>query len=244
MNTFFRITAFITVFLLLALIKMYSSEKYTIEDSFITYIVDTGTSELKMYWKDDQDKIIGNFDNLKKYVEGQGQNLLFAMNGGMYTTDFGPLGLYIQDQKMLHALNTRSGKANFYLKPNGVFYLTTQGKAVVCKTEDFKLTKKIQYATQSGPMLVINGKIHPAFNKKSVNLNIRNGVGILPDQRVLFVISRQQVSFYEFAQYFQEMGCKNALYLDGFVSRIFLPELGYQFGGDFGVIIGLTGPGE
>jgi uncharacterized protein YigE (DUF2233 family) len=90
-------------------------------------------------------------------------------------------------------------------------------------------------------MLVINGKIHPAFKKGSTKLNIRNGVGILPNNNVVFAISKTEINFYDFAEYFQQLGCKNALYLDGFVSRMYLPEKNWtQTDGNFGVLIGVT----
>jgi uncharacterized protein YigE (DUF2233 family) len=90
-------------------------------------------------------------------------------------------------------------------------------------------------------MLVIDGKIHAAFTKGSSNVNIRNGVGILPDNKIIFAMSKKEISFYDFANYFKSMGCKNALYLDGFVSRTYLPEQSWiQTDGNFGVMIGVT----
>jgi uncharacterized protein YigE (DUF2233 family) len=51
-------------------------------------------------------------------------------------------------------------------------------------------------------------------------------------------MSKEPVNFYDFAEYFQKMGCKNALYLDGLVSRTYLPEQSsFQLDGNFGVII-------
>jgi uncharacterized protein YigE (DUF2233 family) len=92
-------------------------------------------------------------------------------------------------------------------------------------------------------MLVIDGNIHPAFNKASANLNIRNGVGILPDNTIVFAMSKAEINFYDFACFFKNLGCKNALYLDGLVSRTYLPEKGWiQEDGDFGVIIGVAVP--
>jgi uncharacterized protein YigE (DUF2233 family) len=92
-------------------------------------------------------------------------------------------------------------------------------------------------------MLLTNGQIHPSFTKGSKNLNIRNGIGILPDGRVACVLSRDMVSFYDFAAYFKSLGCRNALYLDGFVSRAWLPAQQWtQTGGAFGVLIAVTAP--
>lgn len=162
------------------------------------------------------------------------------MNGGMYMEDFKPLGLYIEDGIKLKSLNKSEGSGNFYLKPNGVFYITNENVPFVCKTSDF-VSNNIKYATQSGPMLVVDGQIHSAFKKGSTNLNIRNGVGILPNNKAVFAISKTEINFYDFAKYFQQLGCKNALYLDGFVSRMYLPEKKWiQTEGNFGVIIGVT----
>lgn len=111
----------------------------------------------------------------------------------------------------------------------------------MCATSDFQDNINIKFATQSGPMLVVNGLIHTAFRDGSTNLHIRNGVGILPDNKVIFAMSKKEINFYDFAKYFQSLGCKNALYLDGFVSRTYLPEKEWtQTDGDFGVMIGVT----
>lgn len=199
----------------------------------------TDASSINFYWKDDSGKILGSIQNLKTYVEASGKELRFAMNGGMYLRDQSPQGLYIEKGIAYVKLDTASGVGNFYLKPNGVFYITNDNRAVVCQTKDF-INTNIKLATQSGPMLLINGEIHPAFKKGSANLNIRNGVGILPDGRVVFAMSKAEVNFYDFAEFFKNLGCKNALYLDGFVSRTHLPEESWtQLDGNFGVLIGV-----
>lgn len=127
---------------------------------------------------------------------------------------------------------------NFYLQPNGIFYLTDEQKAVVVQSSSFTLDSSIEYATQSGPMLLVNGAIHSAFNEGSPNKHIRNGVGILPNGHVLFAISSSPVNLFDFATFFMNSGCENALYLDGFVSRAFIPKKDWkELDGNFGVII-------
>ena len=163
------------------------------------------------------------------------------MNGGMYKEDNSPLGLYIENGKTLARLNTASATGNFYLKPNGVLYINNKKEAGICTTPNFRNNGNIAYATQSGPMLVIDGQIHAAFKAGSQNVNIRNGVGILKNNTLVFVMSTTAVNFYDFALYFKNLGCTNALYLDGFVSRTYLPEKNWlQTDGNFGVIIGVT----
>jgi uncharacterized protein YigE (DUF2233 family) len=194
--------------------------------------------KINFYWNNSQGNPIGSIGKLKTQVEKEGKTLLFAMNGGMFNRDFSPQGLYIENFKMLANIDTGSGEGNFYLKPNGIFYLTDKKQAIICTTPDFVLNKNIKYATQSGPMLLVDGVIHPAFKEGSNNLNIRNGVGVLPNNQVVFAMSKEEINFYDFAAFFQKMGCKNALYLDGFVSRAYLPEKNWiQTDGRFGVMI-------
>ena len=153
--------------------------------------------------------------------------LVFAMNGGMFQPDFSPVGLFI-GKGTSHAINVEEGTGNFYaLKPNGVFLIDIQDVAHVLTSEGFVSTKyKAKIATQSGPMLVIDGAFNSNFKENSANLNIRNGVGVTKNNRTVFVISTEPVNFYEFAQLFRDgLGCDNALYLDGAVSQYFAPEL-------------------
>jgi len=227
--------------LLTAGLIAFTTTQNSIDDKILAYTVDTKTEDLQLYWKNDKGETLKSIKNLKNYVESKNLTLTFAMNGGMFNKDFSPQGLFIQNKKTFTDLDTSEGNGNFYLKPNGVFYLTTDNVPFICKTKDFTDNGKIKYATQSGPMLVIDGQIHSAFKNGSTNLNIRNGVGILTDNRIVFAMSKKEINFYDFAKYFQSLGCKNALYLDGFVSRTYLPEKSWtQTDGNFGVIIGLT----
>ncbi|HEX8329651.1 MAG TPA: phosphodiester glycosidase family protein [Hymenobacter sp.] len=210
---------------------------------FVSCRVDLRRTPLRLYWKDERNQRFGSLQGLKKWLDARGQKLVFAMNAGMFDPSFAPQGLYIEAKKTVVPLDTASGPGNFYLKPNGVFYLTADTSAHVCQTAAFRNDGRVTYATQSGPMLVIDGRIHPAFRAGSANVQIRNGVGILPDGRVLLAMSRKKISFYDFADYFKKAGCRQALYLDGFVSRTYEPAPGQlQPDGDFGVIIGVTAP--
>lgn len=213
------------------------------DEEIISYTIDlkSNEQEMNLYWKDENGETLKSIQTLKQYVERKGNKLLFAMNAGMYRKDNSPQGLFIQDGKTLFPLDTSSGNGNFYMKPNGVFYVTKDNVPAVCTTSDFANVSNVRYATQSGPMLIVDGKIHPVFKEGSTNLNIRNGVGILPDNRLIFAMSKKEINFYDFASYFRNLGCKNALYLDGFVSRTYLPEENWiQTDGNFGVMIGIT----
>jgi len=211
------------------------------EDGFISYIVNPEKQRIALFYKDDNQKHFRSIQNLKTFTEHKHLKLDFAMNGGMYKKDGSPQGLYIENGKILSPTDTlTNAHGNFYLQPNGIFYITNKNKAGISTTKLFK-DSNVKYATQSGPMLLTDGKIHCAFKEGSANLQIRNGVGILPNGNAIFAISKEPVNFYDSALYFKNRGCKNALYLDGFVSRAYIPSKKWlQTEGDFGVIIAVT----
>jgi uncharacterized protein YigE (DUF2233 family) len=157
---------------------------------------------------------------LAETAKAAGQPLLFAMNAGMYHEDLSPVGLYVEEGKEQAKLQTGGGEGNFFLKPNGVFGIYSDGHPFVVTTEDYPLSQRIvSFATQSGPMLVIDGAIHPGFEPDGKSRFIRNGVGIDGQGRAVFAISLQPVSFGSFARLFRDaLQCQNALYFDGVVS--------------------------
>jgi len=209
---------------------------------FVTHTVDLQRQTLKFYWRNKNGSIYKNFTALKDDLNKRNEELVFAMNGGMYNMDHSPQGLYIENGELLSKLDeTVEGFGNFYLQPNGVFYINEENEPMICETAAYPGNQKVKYATQSGPLLLINGTVHPRLIDGSKNLHIRNGVGILPDGNLLFAMSKKTINFYDFASFFKIQGCKNALYLDGFVSRTYLPSKNWtQMDGNFGVIIAET----
>jgi len=205
----------------------------------ISYQLNPRKQKMEFYSVDEKGSPFMNHGNLKSWLATKGKTLVFAMNGGIYKKDLSPQGLYIEDGLVKAPVDTISkGYGNFYLQPNGIFYLTKEGEAQVLATDQHQGNDGIQYATQSGPMLVVEGNIHPAFNKGSKSMHIRNGVGVLPNGNLLFAISKQKVNFYRFASFFKDHQCQNALYLDGFVSRLYLPQQNWtEEDGVFGIII-------
>lgn len=230
----------ISVLLIGSSFLFFTSDKSK-DKRIISHKVDLSKQALLFYYKAEGNRI-SNFKNLKNNLSKQNKKLVFAMNGGMYLKDGSPQGLYIENGQTIKSLDTnKSGYGNFYMSPNGVFLITKSNKAFVCKTSALNEVKDIKYATQSGPMLVIDGELHSKFMKGSKNVHIRNGVGILPNGELLFAISKERVNFYDFALFFKNAGCENALYLDGFVSRMYLPQKKwFQEDGNFGVIIAET----
>ena len=213
--------------------------KFINDNQILSYTIDPKKQDVRLFWKDDNGKIISSFNQLKTHLKSKNITLLFAANSGMFTPEYGPVGLLIQNGKVLKSLNKSNGKYNFTWKPNGVFYITNNNSAFVCETDAFMNDGKIKYATQSGPMLVVNSKIHVGFDKSNVKC-VRNGVGLLPDGKVIFAMSKKEITFYDFAKYFLDLGCKNALYFDGAISKTYLPEQNWTSqDGRFGVMVGV-----
>lgn len=184
----------------------------------------------------------GSFSALDAALKEQGKTLAFAMNAGMYDKDLRPIGLYVEGGLQQKRINRRDGPGNFHLKPNGVFYIagTTAG---VLETEAYiRAAPKADYATQSGPMLVIDGNIHPKFTIDGTSRQRRNGVGVVDANTVVFAISDGYVNFHSFARLFRDhLKCRNALFLDGAISSLYAPELGRSDGFvALGPIVGLA----
>ena len=221
------------------------AQKLDWEDKqFDTYVLDSRVMELSLHWKDKRGTPFKTFANLEGQLESQNRQLLFAINGGMFTPKNKPMGLYVEKGKKRVDLNLKEGLGNFFKKPNGVFYKSELGVSIVESSQYESLEEKIEFATQSGPILVYRGNIHPTFDAKSTNRYIRSGVGIISREEVVFVISTTPVNLYEMASFFKEQfHCKTALYLDGAHSDMYLPELSrMDFTQNFGPIIAVSRP--
>ena len=154
---------------------------------------------------------------------GKADDVAFAMNAGMFDEAGRPIGLAIVDGREVHAINRREGGGNFHLLPNGVFLVRSDGHAEVVTAERFAPNEDIRLATQSGPMLVIDGKLHPRIEPDGQSRYIRNGVGVR-DGEAWFVITQDPVSFGKLARFFRdELETPNALYFDGSVSSLWDP---------------------
>lgn len=173
-----------------------------------------------------------------------GQMLGFAMNAGMYHDDRSPVGLLIENGTPRGNLITADGPGNFGLLPNGVFCIAD--RFAIIESRQFKTsTPECRHATQSGPMLVIDGELHPRFLPQSPSRYVRNGVGVSADgSRAFFVVSDAPVNFTEFGSFFRDaLKTPQALYFDGNISRLYAPELGRDdIGFPMGPIVGLVVP--
>jgi uncharacterized protein YigE (DUF2233 family) len=196
------------------------------KEFYIVCSVDLRQHRLAMFWRGPNGEAFGSLSNLNRYLQQKGEKPLFTMNAGMYHAELNPVGLYVENGREFARTSTSNGPGNFHLKPNGIFYVAG-GKAGVLETSQYlRRGVKAELATQSGPMLVINNRLHPKFPSEGVSRKVRNGVGVRDGDNVFFAISESAVTFTDFARLFRErLKTPNALFLDGSVSSITAPGI-------------------
>lgn len=186
---------------------------------------DARHDNLLMVWRDPRGQPYRRLASLAQSLKAQGLTLKYAMNAGMFHADLSPVGLFISAARQERPLNLQTGSGNFFLQPNGVLLLARSGPKILRSDEFPSLREPVYFATQSGPLLLRQGRMHPAFDRFSRSRQIRNAVAI-GQGRVYFVISNQPVSFYELASYLRDsLQSTEALYLDGAVSSLYSPPL-------------------
>ncbi|QWP76288.1 phosphodiester glycosidase family protein [Lysobacter sp. K5869] len=216
------------------------------EPRYTVLRVDTRTQQLALFLGDERGRAFHRFKTLDAWLQARGRRLRLAMNAGMFEPDYSPVGLFVADGRERAPLNLRDGAGNFYLKPNGVFLLDRDGKPRVIEAARYpEFAGGARLATQSGPLLLEGGRVHPALDPDSRSRHLRNGIGVKGDE-VIWAISDDKVSLYEFARYFRdELGCRDALYLDGTLSSLYAPELKRaDRRGKLGPILAVTEPSK
>ena len=195
--------------------------------SYVVCEVDPKLYSIELFWKDPAGRPFQSLHALHAAQQASGRRMLFAINAGMYHPNLDPVGLYVERGRELASVKTGSGSGNFSLLPNGIFSIGDR-KAAVHETNDFlKDRSHVDYATQSGPMLVIDGRLHPKFLADSTSRKIRDGVGVRDDGVAIFAISNDEVTFHTFARLFRDaLGCDDALFLDGSISSLLAPGIG------------------
>ncbi len=214
------------IFLTLTLLPLFAvaADDCTLSDPTLTvqaYTVNPQTERVKMYWQKTNGEAWGTFHALLADVDSLGQ-VQMVMNGGIYDEGYAPLGLYIENGQQKVALNLTSGEGNFFIRPGGVFYVAGD-KAAIVPLQAFKASKDIQFAVQSGPMLLENGVINSRIHPNVASRKIRNGVGINKQGNAVFLLSQQPTNFYDFACYAKaKLDVGQFLYLDGTISHMYV----------------------
>jgi uncharacterized protein YigE (DUF2233 family) len=213
--------------------QLNSDENFTIRFRKGYHVYSANSNYTIHYYVADVDSNVKILPRAKEYnnfadIKRKMPRATFMMNAGMFHSNYDAVGLLISNGQTISALDTttREMHGNFYMYPNGVFYFNSKKQAYVLSTAEFRSEKiaksDIQMATQSGPMLLIDSKIHPSFSPFSKNVNIRNGVGVTQEGKLIFAISESAINFYDFALFFRDyLNCPDALYLDGAISDMY-----------------------
>lgn len=215
--------------------------------------VKPGETDLRLFWRGADGEPYRRFSSVAKALSAQGRALSFAINGGMYAKDFSPIGLYVENGQRLKPANTTIIDAepakipNFYKQPNGIFFVDEDGAGVLTTEAFLARQRPVQFATQSGPMLVIDNVLHPAFIEGSTDRTRRSGVGVCRNGEVRFVMSDSLINFHDFARLFRDhLQCRNALFLDGGRGAgLYVPAFGrndISWHGGYGPILGVVEP--
>ncbi|MDF1607463.1 phosphodiester glycosidase family protein [Hoeflea sp. YIM 152468] len=188
----------------------------------IVCVVDPARHHIALVYRDRDATPYGSVARAVAGLAADGRTPLLAMNAGMYHADMTPVGLYAEEGVEFASLNSDDGFGNFFLKPNGVFFVLEDGRAGVLETEAYAAAAIAPaFASQSGPMLVIDGALHPRFLPDGSSKYIRNGAGVRADGKVVLAITRDPVSLGSFGRLFRDVAkCPNALFFDGAVSSL------------------------
>ncbi len=238
MRTFAAI--WIAISLLVGPVRAGTCEDIVFEGaSFTVCTADPAESDIRVNLADEDGTPLGTFGKLRDRL---GTDPSWAMNAGMYHSDRSPVGLYIEDAAQTAPIVTREGPGNFGLLPNGVLCISNDAVGVFESRRFAAQNRACTHATQSGPMLVIDGALHPRFLPASDSRFRRNGVGVTESGLLVAAISNDRVNFHTFGRLFRDvLKTPNALFLDGKVSRLYAPGLSrHDLGFPLGPMLSVT----
>ncbi len=202
---------------------------------------------LRAFYTDQNGVPFAHMARLIAWLAKSHEQLQCATNGGIYAKGGRPLGLLVADGVLITPINTdQSSPGNFFLQPNGAFILDDQG-ARIETTKALMLdlpadVSHIQLALQSGPLLLQAGTINARLEPASLSRYSRNSICVVDSSHVILAYSERLVSLYQFALELQQIGCREALYLDGHVSQMYPSQAQLEPAQqrDLSVFIGVT----
>jgi uncharacterized protein YigE (DUF2233 family) len=115
---------------------------------------DLTRDRIRAYWKRPDGTPWGSIEALRQALP----QARAITNAGIFEPDQTPTGLLVEDGKERVPLNRQKGNGNFYLMPNGVFFVTASGAAIL-STDSYasRQGSPVLQASQSGPLLLANG---------------------------------------------------------------------------------------
>ncbi len=189
-------------------------------------VVKLDPARVSLVWKNPEGEPFRTFDQVQAAFTKQGKTVTFITNAGIFEPGGIPSGLHVEKSQTLRPINLADAPGNFFLKPNGVCTFSPGASPAVfigtCPKWQQAQNRRDTWAIQSGPLLLIEGKRHPAFVENSPNKLLRNGVGVDDNKQLVFAITDkgEMVNFWDFSGLFLKLGCKDALFLDGDISKM------------------------
>ncbi len=192
-----------------------------------TVHVNPALHSISLHWKNPEtDQPFKTIPNILEWLESGENSVIAVTNAGIFEPGLIPTGLYVEDGRELRPLNLEDGYGNFFLKPNGVFFIHQNQFRIQESTSFHEDQPEVDDALQSGPLLLQDNQIHPAFTRGSTNCRLRSGIGISSSGHAVIAISNGAVNFYDFATWFRDTAnATDALYLDGAISSLFTGEV-------------------
>lgn len=136
---------------------------------------------------------------------GKMSHALIAINGGFFDKNYQPLGLRIRRHQLISPFKAISWW--------GIFY-TLHNEATITNPKQFRLSQEIDFGIQSGPRLIVNGKI-PTLKEGRAE---RSALGITRRGHVIILVTEHAaMSTTELAKLMKAppLNCLNAINLDG-----------------------------
>jgi len=160
---------------------------------------------------------------------------LLVTNAGIYGTDNRPLGLLISPKGKLHDADARTdtgpAHGNFSWD-SAVFQISDDDMASIVHAGNWKESRHIVAATQSGPQLASAGRINQSFQAQSKWSYRRTAIGVDQSNRRLvhLVVSSEPVKLFDLATFMvNELHCSEGLHLDWDLSAFYIPSSDEKF---------------
>lgn len=237
---YFKFAALLTSFEVLFGASVPVQEEHLSHSGTKYRVVRLEPKRVQLVWKDAGGTHFRSFERVQADRTAKRETVKFLMNAGIFEPDGVPSGLHIERSELLRPLNLANAPGNFFLKPNGVLILHRDAHVTLTTSEEWQKIPGTDplWGIQAGPMLLIEGHRHPAFLEPSKNRLNRNGVGLDSQGRLVFAMTDcgETTNFWNFAGLFLELGCKNALFLDGAISKMSVNPEGPIKGDSFGAI--------
>lgn len=142
--------------------------------------------------------------NIDAKSMAQKSGSIAAVNGGFFTPEYASLGLLVKDGREISRLKWTSWWHIFQI---------ASGKPRVITKQDYKFTPEIEMAIEAGPRILVDGSVPSGLKQSAAE---RTAIGIADDGSIILAVTESlPITLSDFAVHLLNIGCKDALNLDG-----------------------------